>query len=116
MQNVIQEEPVLAFNMLKNKKKAFNLKDFKEAAYNWRGHEFREDWRQRERVNSWEGINVGDIFKTKNGFLDIIGIEVSDVTDPASDIYLILEDQNGKRLDPYKLKNYEWDSIEPGNQ
>lgn len=106
------------FNLKGNKKQAFNLKKFKEkeaAGYNWNKHKFREDWRQRERVNSWEGINIGDIFKTKAGSLSITGIEVSDISDPESDVYLILEDESGKQLEPYKLKGYEWNFIESGD-
>lgn len=105
-----------AFNLSKIAKKiAFNLKKYKEAigGYNWRGHQFREDWRQRQRVNSFEGINIGDVFETKSGILEIVGIEVDDPSDSNSAVYLILEDENGRQSKPYRLRNNEWADIHP---
>lgn len=108
--------PAYAFNIKRYKKKAFNLKEFKEAGYNWRQHEGRENWRNRERANSFEGISVGDCFETKMGLLEIVGIEVDDPSDPNSDVYLVFADSQGNLINqdkPYKLRGYEWNSIRP---
>ena len=113
MENVVEKQSVMAFNL--NKNKAFNLNKFKEATYNWRSHQFREDWRGRQRVNSFEGINTGDWFKTKKGRLEIVGIEVDDPGDPNSAVYLVFADENGNVINldkPYRLNNYEWNDIE----